>query len=300
MEPILLAGVLAGAMVLGGVGVALATDRPHLERFGEVRAVREDRQVLRRPNAMAAFMDRAGRVLAPTVSGLLGPIRMEDLDGLLDAAGRPGGVSAERFAGRKGAYTILMGGAGLLFALNGGWFLPVVLPVVGFFLPDIAVRSLASERQEEIERNLPDFLDVLAVTVSAGLDFRTALGRVCDAYPGPLSEEVRTALQQMQLGETRREALGALARRNRSESLSSFVTALNQAEDLGAPLTSALADIAADIRHAYAQHARRQAAKAEPRLSVILTLTLIPAALIIVAVGFFLTAGVDLGGLLGG
>lgn len=300
MEPILLAGVLAVTAVLAGIGVALVTDRPHLERFEAVQASRQDRDVMRRTNVVSAFMDRVGRVLAPTVVGLLGPIRMEDLDGLLDAAGRPGGVSAERFAGRKGAYSLVMGGAGLLFALNGGWFLPVVLPVAGFFLPDIAMRSLASERQEEIERNLPDFLDVLAVTVSAGLGFRTALGRVCDAYSGPLSEEVRIALQQMQLGETRREALDALARRNRSESLSSFVTALNQAEDLGAPLTSALADIAADVRHAYAQQARRQAAKAEPRLSVVLTLTLIPAALIIVAVGFFLTTDVDLGGVLGG
>jgi tight adherence protein C len=184
--------------------------------------------------------------------------------------------------------------------LDGSWWIVVTLFVLGYLLPTMVVSSEAKERQEEVDRSLPDFLDVLAVTVSAGLDFRAALGRVSDAFEGPLPEEVRTALQQMALGESRREALEGLRTRNSSESLSEFVSALQQAEDLGSPLQSALTEIAADVRRSYAQEARRKAAKVEPRLSLLLTVTLIPASLLIVGVGSFIHSGIDLGRMLGG
>jgi tight adherence protein C len=303
VNPYLVAGALASLLLLSVGGVGLLTDRAVAQRFETVRE-RRDRQRRERPTSpadlIARLVDRLGSSLAPSVVSLLGPRLVEVVDELLDAAGRPDRLTAYTFAGRKGAYAALLATAGLPFAVAGNWFLPIVLVTLGFFLPDLALRSQAKERQEEIERRLPDFLDVLAVTVSAGLDFRTALDRVADAFEGPLSEEIRTALQQMMLGESRREALDGLDRRNRSESLSEFVTALQQAQDLGAPLTGALDAIAADIRRSYAQQARRQAAKVEPRLSVVMTITLIPAAIIMVGVGFYLSADIDLGGLLGG
>ena len=103
-------------------------------------------------------------------------------------------------------------------------------------------------RQEQIERDLPDFLDILAVTVRAGLGYRLALGRVAEALGGPVGEEMLVALRQMSLGATRRAAFEALRDRNASEQLSSFVAAQLQAEELGVPLSEALNDIAA--RHA--------------------------------------------------
>lgn len=303
MYPIVLATGLAGLVVLAGVGLSLLTDPGVEDRFEtprERRRRRRDQRSTTPSEVLGRAVDRIGRWLAPTVLGMLGPVRVEKVDELLDAAGRPGGLTADRYAGRKGAYTILLGLASVPFVALDLWLFAVAFPVLGFLLPDIALRSEAKERQEQIQRQLPDFLDVLSVTVSAGLDFRAALGRVSDAFVGPLSDEVRKALQQMVLGESRREALDGLRRRNRSESLSEFVTALQQAEDLGAPVTEALIAIADDVRRAYAQEARREAAKVEPRLSVVMTLTLIPAALIIIAVGFFVTTDVSFGGLLGG
>lgn len=302
-DPVVVAAALAVALLLAVLGVGLVTDRGVEERFEtarERRARKRAESSVGPQQLLARLIDGLGQVFAPTVVSLLGPVRLDAVDELLDAAGRPDELTRTRYAGRKGAYAVLLGLVGLPFLFAGNWFVPVVFVVLGYLLPDIALRSEAKERQESIERQLPDFLDVLAVTVSAGLNFRSALGRVADAFDGPLSEEVRKALQQMMLGEPRREALDQLRRRNRSESLGEFVTALQQAEDLGAPMTDALEAIAGDIRRAYAQTARREAAKVEPRLSVLMTVTLIPAALIIIGAGFFITTDLGATGFFGG
>ena len=94
-----------------------------------------------------------------------------------------------------------------------------------------------------------------------------ALQRVAEALGGPVGEEMLTALRQMELGATRREAFLALRARNDSESLSTFVGAQLQAEELGVPLSEALNDIAQDMRRAAAQDARRRAARAAPRIA---------------------------------
>lgn len=303
MLPLLVAGLLAAMVLVTGVGVRLVTEPTAQGRFETPRERRrrrrQDRGQDRLAPLVAAGVDRLGTPLAPAVMGALGPKRLERLDQLLDAAGRPHGLNRERFAARKAAYALLLGGVGIPLLINGQRVIPLAMLLLGFFLPDIALRSEVKERQEEIQRQLPDFLDVLSVTVSAGLDFRAALDRVASAFSGPLTDEVRITLRQMMLGEPRRSALDGLRARNTSESLNEFVTALQQAEDLGAPMTEALESIAEDVRREYAQEARREAAKVEPRLSVIMTLTLIPAALIVVAVGFFVTTDIGLGGMLG-
>ncbi|MFA9431661.1 type II secretion system F family protein [Egicoccus sp. AB-alg2] len=298
--PWLFASALAGCVVLAGVGTAMLVHQPIGDRLPGAIRRRERRGAGQRRPPLTALLDQLGSLLAGSAAAGLGESRLAAIDELLDAAGRPGGLSAREFAGRKAAFALLMVVPGVIFAVGGTIWPVVVLPLTGWFLPDLDLKGKADDRQEEITRALPDFLDVLSVTVSAGLDFRAALGRVADSFEGPLYDEVRIALQQMALGESRRQALTDLRGRNRSESLSEFVSALQQAEDLGAPLTGALRDIAEDVRRAYAQEARRAAAKVEPRLSVLTTLTLIPAAMIVIAVGFWITNEIDLGGLFGG
>lgn len=297
MEPTLYAGAFAGVVALAGIGSVFLVDQPVRDRFRDVDEARRARRGRRR-NPLTSVMDGLGTPLAGPVLSLVGSQRIAAWERLLDAAGRPGGTTVRQLAARKASYAIVLGVAGL--AAMSAWWLPVALALLGFFLPELSLRSQAKERQDEISRALPDFLDVLSVTVSAGLDFRSALTRVSDAFDNPLSEEIRTALQQMMLGTPRREALHALRDRNTSEPLSEFVTALQQAEELGAPLTSALTGIAGDVRKSYGQQARREAAKVEPRLSVVMTVTLIPAAMITIGVGFYLTSGVDFGTLFGG
>ena len=113
---------------------------------------------------------------------------------------------------------------------------------------DVVLDGRGRRRQGQIDRDLPDFLDVLSVCVSAGIAFRPAMGRVAEAIGGPVAEEVQTALRQIALGAPRREAFQALRERNTSEALGTFVSAFLQAEELGVPLADALVDLAR--RHA--------------------------------------------------
>jgi tight adherence protein C len=218
----------------------------------------------------------------------------------LDAAGRPGGLTLEGYAGVKAASTILFAAVGaLLTLLLGSVFLIPLFGALGWLQTDIALAAQAKRRQAAIDRSLPDFLDVLTVTVGAGLGFRTALGRVADAMGGPLGQEVRTALEQMGYGAARRLAFQGIRERNDSESLGQFMTALLQAEELGAPLGATLAHIAEDMRSSFAQEARRQAAKAVPRVSVIVTTLVVPAVAILLLSAIYVSAGGSLGSFFG-
>jgi tight adherence protein C len=218
----------------------------------------------------------------------------------LDAAGKPGGMTLENYAGRKAAFTVVLGTAGFLFLLDGNYLLAAALATMGFVWIDVWLSGVARRRQARIERDLPDFLDILAVTVSAGVGFRPALVRVSEALGGPLGEEMMVALRQMDLGFGRRQAFEAIRERNESESLDLFVTALLQAEELGVPLADALGNLAADMRRSFYQAARRRAARAAPRVSLIVSLLIVPGALLLMLASLILGSNLTPGNVLGG
>ncbi len=172
----------------------------------------------------------------------------------------------------------------------------MLLTLIGWFGPGRLLARAGRLRQEAIERALPDFLDILAVSVRAGLGYRYALRRVSEALEGPASEEMLTVLRQMELGQDRREAFLALRERNRSESLKSFVAAQLQAEELGVPLAEALNDIATDMRRLAYQNARRQAQRAGPRVSLLVTTLIVPGSMILILLSVFFATGAGEGG----
>ena len=116
------------------------------------------------------------------------------------------------------------------------------------FAPIYTIWAQARERRDSIDQDLPDLLDVLAVVVSSGIGFQSALARVSERYGGPLADELQIVLRQIAAGESLRTALGAMRDRTKSESVDQFVTALLQAEELGAPLAQTLNQIANDVR----------------------------------------------------
>jgi tight adherence protein C len=233
---------------------------------------------------------KLGPRLAPGVRAS----RRATLDRRLDYAGRPGGMTVQRFIGIKGAMVVVMGlGLGGFLTLIGS---PIVFVLIfggaGWFAPDVWLSRTARLRQETIERTLPDFLDILAVSVRAGLGYRYALRRVSEQLPGPVSEEMLIVLRQMDLGQERREAFLALRERNKSDSLKSFVGAQLQAEELGVPLAEALNDIATDMRRIAHQNARRQAQRAAPRVSLIVTTLIVPGAMILILLSVYFASGI--------
>jgi Flp pilus assembly protein TadB len=148
------------------------------------------------------------------------------------------------------------------------------------------LRMAARRRQDEIERTMPDVLDVLSVTILSGASFRLGLARVAEAFTGALSEELRTTSRQIEVGVARRQAFVELRDRNTSPALRRFVAMMLQAEEPGMSLAPALTDLAIDMRKHVLQQARRRADSADKSVALISTLVLLPAMLILVLAVF--------------
>ena len=191
-------------------------------------------------------------------------------------AGAPEGTTVEGIIQRQATWAFL-GLVVAVFLLGNGEVLGLLAPVFGWFLPRFGLWSQARVRTAAIERELPDFLDVLAVSISAGLGFRAALRRVATLVGGPVGGEMLVALRQIDLGATRRTAFEEMRERTSAASLQAFITAFLQAEELGTPLSGFLESYSGELRRTAGQRARTAAAKANPKISLVLTLVIMPA-----------------------
>jgi len=290
--PALLATICAAIALRGFI---LVRDRGPVE---ERLVLTKEEETGRRSGPLTRLVDTlAGRLGPPLWRAASAKIRGR-LARMLDRAGRPAGLTVEGLLGRCGAFALLGAlGAGLL-TLTGAGIAGLLLILLSVLGPMILLSRAGRMRQERLARDLPDFLDVLSVTVRAGLTYRSALGRVADALGGPMGEEATTTLRQMDLGATRRTAFISLRERNDCDALSSFVTAQLQAEELGVPLADTLNDITIDVRRSAHQNARRRAQRAAPRVSLIVTTLIVPASILLMVVTLFVGSNVDLGFLL--
>lgn len=249
----------------------------------------------RRSAGLRVYVTRMDRVLGAMLQRRMGPRRVANVQRRLVAAGHHGRKAVDDHLGRRATYLATAFVVGLLSAASGAI---VVLPmaVIGVWLvSDGSLTRAARKRGQEIQSQLPDFLDVTAVMLSAGLSFREALRRVADAMPGPVADEIDFVLRELDLGVPLRQALRELRERNQSEAFDKFVTALGQAEELGAPLSDAIISLATDTRRDAAQAARRRAARTTPRVSLVLTLIFVPATAALLVAALFFGSEVDLG-----
>lgn len=252
-----------------------------------------------RVSTAESAVDRLGMRFAPTVLRLMGRRRVDVKRRRIDMAGNPGGLTIDRYAARRAVYGVFGVVLGLVFLNNGQTLFAVLTLAFGLFAADALIWQAVRERRAVIDRTLPDFLDVLAVVVSAGLGFRQALDRVAERYEGPWADELRITLRQMDMGVSRRQAFDELRRRNESEQVAQFVSALQQGEELGSPIAETLIQIAGDMRRTDAQNARRRAAKTIPKATVVTLVFMLPATMILIATGMFLGSGTDFGSVLG-
>ncbi|MBO0608757.1 type II secretion system F family protein [Myceligenerans salitolerans] len=292
MFGLLIACAAAGVAVLGMTGYRLVTSTG----LEDVEAEYAPEEV-KRARGFAALLDVLGAPLQRTAVRLRGRARLQRLDTLLRRAGRPDGVTLTMFVRREAALVLLGVAFCLLFALQGFWQVGLVLLVALSTWMRLWLQLEAGKRQQQIDQELPDFLDVLAVTVTAGLGFRQALERVCEFHGGALAAEMRTALREMNMGSARRQVFEALRERNKSRAVGTFVTALLQAEELGVPLAEALTSIASDVRREHAENVRQRAARATPMVSLAVTVTILPGALILIVSAVLIANAGVLGGL---
>ncbi|MFE1801441.1 MULTISPECIES: DUF5936 domain-containing protein [unclassified Streptomyces] len=244
-------------------------------------------------------VDRLGMRFAPLVLRLMGPRRVDAKRRRIDMAGNPGGLTLNRYAARRAVYGVFGVLLFLIFLSNGRPLFAVMALAFGLLAADVLIWQAVRDRKEVIDRTLPDFLDVLAVVVSAGLGFRQALERVADHYEGPWADELRITLRQMDMGVSRRQAFDELRRRNSSEQVAQFVSALQQGEELGSPIADTLIQLATDMRRTDAQNSRRRAAKTIPKATMVTLVFMLPATMILIATGMFLGSGTNFGSILG-
>lgn len=194
-------------------------------------------------------------------------------------------LSAERFLAYKGmglATGAVLGLWTMSSSFGLGLTVLVLIAPIGFFYPDTWLKRRQATRGEEIGRSLPDSLDLMAISVEAGVGLEGALARAAEDLGGALGEEYSRLLREMQLGASRREAFMEMRRRVNLPQMSSFVLALLQADSLGIAVGKVLRSQANEQRTKRRQRAREQAAKTPVKILFPLVFGIFPALLIVI------------------
>lgn len=150
-----------------------------------------------------------------------------------------------------------------------------------FLLPDLWIHERGRERQDAIRRALPDMLDMLTISVEAGLGFDAAVSKLVRTTSGPLAEEFAVMLHEVSAGLARREALRNLADRTDVPDLSTFVMAMVQADVFGISVASVLRTQSHEMRRKRHQYAQEMAQKAPAKMVFPIVLCILPATLIV-------------------
>lgn len=241
---------------------------------------------------LASFRERVVSPAAGSVARMARRASPRDardrLSRRLAAAGMPGSDAADRFlAAKVGAAS-----AGVLLAVAGWMFGPlrapgallaaVVLGAAGYFAPELWLSNAMTLRKSSIRRDLPDVLDMLTISIRAGLGFDGALAKLVRTGSGPLMEEFSRMLAEVQAGASRRDALRAMAHRADVPELGTFVSAMVQADVFGISVASVLTTQSSELRLRRRQHAEETAQKAPVKLVFPVLLCILPATLLVI------------------
>ena len=218
------------------------------------------------------FFDRTVRPLAARLSSAVARITSrsftERTEKRLAMAGNPGDMRVSDWLGVK-AIGAAIGGIGffLLFGVLGGdlvlgVLLGLVGAAIGYVGPEFWLGRRVKARQKKILIGIPDALDLLTISVRAGLGFDAALGKVVEKMVGPLVDEFRRALAEVRVGKTRRDALRDIVPRTEVQPLTNFIGAIIQAEQLGVSISKVLQVQSEQLRIERRQRAEEQAAQA--------------------------------------
>jgi tight adherence protein C len=249
------------------------------------------------PQAMKDELDPGfqDRVLNPFLGRLTGVGRRltpsdytERILAKLNVAGNPPGWTVDRVLSLKvvGIGVGVVGGLlfGVLLGKGAGFTsaCTLIAAVVGYFAPNLFLYQKGYERTKQIERALPDALDLLSISVEAGLAFDSALSQVARNTEGPLANEFARVLQEMQIGLGRSNALRAMADRSNLTDLRSFCSAMVQADAFGIPVGQVLRVQSNEIRVKRRQRAEEAAQKIPVKIMIPLVLFILPSLFIAV------------------
>ncbi|MHB1125745.1 MAG: type II secretion system F family protein [Bacillota bacterium] len=211
----------------------------------------------------------------------------EQLMHKLVVAGNPGGLAPNEFMGLQYGFAVtLMLFTAIISVLSNGeastaLLLGLVAGLVGFALPRLYLIKKTQERQNQMERSLPDVLDLLCVSVEAGLGFDAALAKVCEKTTGVVAEEFSRLLKEIRMGKPRRDALRDFARRSLSVDLAAFIGSVVQADQLGISMGNVLRLQSQQMRQKRRQRAEEKAMKVPIKMLIPLVIFIFPGIFIV-------------------
>lgn len=307
MDPLVF--VIAAAMAIGIVliAVGVAGSQPvdpvqaRLSQLGTMQAHNLEELELQQP-----FIERTIRPLMARVAATMsrfssagGADRMEKR---LALAGNPGGLRTADFLAVRVIAAIaaallgaLIGGL-LLGGLVGSFFIGLLGLPIGYLVPALWLGRRIRARQHQILLQIPDALDLLTISVRAGLGFDSALGKVVEKLRGPLTDEFRRALAEVRVGRARRDALRDVVARSEVPALANFIGAVIQAEQLGVAISKVLQVQSEQLRIERRQRAEEMAAKAPIKMLFPLVGCIFPSMFIVILGPAIIRIVVSLGG----
>jgi tight adherence protein C len=289
--PIIIAGVAALAILLIFLGLAgnapVDPVQARLTQLGTMQAKNLEELELQQP-----FLERTLRPLATRLSGTVARVTSQSFsertEKRLALAGHPGNLRVGDWLGVKAIGTIV--GAILAFLI---FFFVMKMGVLsfamaltgalgGYIVPEFWLGGRVRKRQHLILLQIPDALDLLTISVRAGLGFDGALGKVVEKLKGPLTDEFRRGLAEIRVGKSRRDALRDIIPRTDVPALTNFIGAIIQAEQLGVSISKVLQVQSEQLRIERRQRAEEQAAKAPIKMLFPLVGCIFPSLFIVI------------------
>ncbi|WP_439936383.1 type II secretion system F family protein [Nocardia sp. N13] len=278
-------------LALSVIGVVTA------ERRGVARSVAAVQALDSAPSVLKAEIELpfADRVIAPLGERMVGLGRRlvradtaRKIQYRLNIAGNPPAWDVNRILGLKVLGMALFGLLAFLYGLSATWpFIKVgvvtgLVAALGYVLPNILLYNAGQKREKLMRNALPDAMDLLTISVEAGLGFDAAVSRVAKNGDGPLNQEFARLLQEMQLGVGRVDAMRAMSDRTSLQDLKSFCGAMIQADSLGIPIARVLRIQSSEMRTKRRQRAEEKAQQVPVRIMIPLVLFILPCLFIVI------------------
>lgn len=276
--------VLYGLTVTGIIiGLLYTINRENLLVKNRLEAyVFEEKDVYSNPELNRPFSERFFAPMIEFVEGLsknfIPQEKKQAYAERLQMAGNPHNLTPDRFIAIK--YMVLLA-AIILGLIARNLMLGLFMIILAIYLPDFYLKTNQKKRQEAIIRSLPDILDLLSVSVEAGLGFDAALQKVVEKTRGPLTLEFEKTLQEINIGKPRREALRDMQTRVNVDDVTTFLGSVIQADQLGVSITNVLKIQSKQVRENRKMRAEEKAQKAPIKILIPLVLFIFPTIFIV-------------------
>jgi len=290
--PFIIAGMVFALLVAIGLAIGTSIERSsHIRQIQQIKTLRESEPILA-PEMTKPWSHRIVAPMLKRISNMIAKLApssvLQTTRQRLQQAAHPWGLTAEVFLMVRVLSTLVglaIGGVILLRGLlptNITWLAVIAAASVGLLAPGWMIDRIAQNRRREIRKDLPNIIDLLVVSVEAGLGLDGAISEIIERETGPLTEEFEQTLTEIRLGKQRQDAWRNLAKRTQVDDLSAFMAAICQAEELGSSISRVLRTHSDTLRIKRKIHVRELANMIPVKMLFPLVFCIFPAMFVVI------------------